>query len=168
MSPPGQFLQLQEFWIIFKKLWGPSLCLVKQCSQCNKDHLQRRGKSSQLNAHLQTSSFSRPICRNNLSPFPRHNPHFLTDLETMAPMYLREEHTIKILCIMDIQSMIAQQFFEFYCVHNDFYFVNEAPLMRERLLRKLWYVKIKCQSRDLQLLVDRRRNQQSIMKTFVS
>ena len=38
--------------------------------------------------------------------------------------------------------MIAKQFFEFYCGHNDFYFVNEAPLMRERLLRKLWIFKI--------------------------
>ena len=23
--------------------------------------------------------------------------------------------------------MIAKHFFEFYCAHNDFYFVNEAP-----------------------------------------
>ena len=38
--------------------------------------------------------------------------------------------------------MIAKKI-ELYCVHNDFYFVtNKAPLMRERLLRKLWIFKI--------------------------
>ena len=143
MSPPGKFAQLQEFWIIFKNSsLSDHLCVwSNNVSNVLQRPPSKEGKSSQLNAHLQTSSFSRPICRNNLSPFPRHNPHFLTDLETMAPMYLREKQ-IKILCIMDIVDD-SKTNFQLYCVHNDFYFVNEAPLlMRELLLRKLWIFKI--------------------------